>query len=197
MENGRASALPALPEADSSDMDHFVERVLVLLPVLGFDFTRLRAEVLAAEADSSDPAFVYTLPTKGATARAREVDGEFIVLKNSTASAKPAPSWNSYKKLLDEMLDDGVLVPDPDNEDLYRFSRDYTFKSPSAAGSIVAASNVSGPVVWCVEGSGQTYRDWQDAKIEASEAEAETEATSDVAGTALEVINSEEDAQVG
>ncbi|MEM9405156.1 MAG: GIY-YIG nuclease family protein [Acidobacteriota bacterium] len=172
MENGKASTLPALPEADRSDMDHFVERVLVLLPVLGFDFSRPRAEVLAAEADSTHPTFTYALPSKGATARAREVDGEFIVLKGSTASAKPANSWDTYQDLHKEMLADGVLVQDPDNADLYTFSRDYTFKSPSAAGSIVAASNVSGPAVWCVEGSAQPYRDWQDAKIEQSEAEA-------------------------
>ncbi len=166
MENGKASALPALPEADVSDMEHFLDRVLVLLPVLGFDFTRPRPEVLAA--DSSEPTFEYTV--KGATARAREVDGEFIVLKGSSASAKPAKSWDTYRTLHKELVTDGVLVVDQANPELFTFTRDYPFKSPSAAGSVVGASTVSGRAVWRVTGTGQTYGEWQDTKIEASEA---------------------------
>lgn len=170
MENGKASALPALPEADVSDMEHFLERILVLLPVLGFDFTRRTAEVLAATADPAEPTFTYS--AKGATARAREVDGEFVVLKGSSASARPAKSWDTYRDLHKELLADGVLVQDPANADLYTFTRDYPFKSPSAAGTIVSASTVSGRAVWILEGAEQTYGQWQDAKIAAFEAQA-------------------------
>lgn len=168
----KASWRPSLPEAEVSDMEHFLDRVLVLLPVLGFDFTRPRAEVLAAEAGSSEPTFEYTV--KGARARAREVNGEFIVLKGSTASAKPAKSWDTYLNLHKELVDDGVLALDPTNAELYTFKKDYPFKSPSAAGSVVSASTVSGRAVWKVSGSGQTYGDWQDATIEASEQEPAT-----------------------
>ena len=170
LENGKASGLPALPEADVSDMEQFLERVLVLLPVLGFDFTRPRAEILAASADTTAPTFTYTV--KGATARAREVDGEFVVLKDSQASAKPAKSWDTYQDLHKTLMEDDVLVLDPQNAELYVFSKDYPFKSTSAAGSIVSASNVSGRGVWKLDGSDQTYGDWQDAKIEASEVHA-------------------------
>lgn len=165
-----ASSRPALPEAEVSDMEHFLDRVLVLLPVLGFDFTRPSPEVLAAAASTSGPTFEYTV--KGAKARAREVDEEFIVLKGSSASARPAKSWDTYRDLHKELLAEGVLVQDPANADLYTFSRDYPFKSPSAAGTVVSASTVSGRAVWRVEGTGQTYGEWQDAKIEASEATA-------------------------
>ena len=113
MENARSSELPALPEADVSDMEQFLERVLVLLPVLGFDFTRPRAEILAASADTTAPTFAYTV--KGATARAREVDGEFVVLKDSQASAKPAKSWDTYQDLHKTLTKDKVLVLDPQN----------------------------------------------------------------------------------
>lgn len=170
MENGKASGLPALPEAEVSDMEHFLDRILVLLPVLGFDFTRPRAEVLAAEAGPAEPIFTFT--AKGATARAREVEGEFIVLKDSRASAKPAKSWDTYQDLHKELLADGVLTKDPHNGDLYVFTKDYPFKSPSAAGAMVSASNVSGRAVWTLEGSSQSYGEWQDAKIAASEPQA-------------------------
>ncbi|MEM6673467.1 MAG: GIY-YIG nuclease family protein [Planctomycetota bacterium] len=167
MENGKASALPARPEADVSDMEHFLDRVLVLLPVLGFDFARPRAEVLAAEAGSSEPTFEYTV--KGATARAREVDGEFIVLKGSSASAKPAKSWDTYRNLHRELVDDGVLTLDPQNNELYTFTQDYPFKSPSAAGTVVGASTVSGRSAWKLSSTGESYGDWQDARINSSE----------------------------
>ncbi len=38
--NGTAPPLVALPEADASDMEFFVDQVRLILPVLGFDFMR-------------------------------------------------------------------------------------------------------------------------------------------------------------
>jgi len=170
MENGKASSLPTLPESDISDMEHFLERVLVLLPVLGFDFTRARAEALAAASGDTSPFFTYS--AKGATARAREVSGEFVVLRGSTASAVPAQSWDTYQALHKELLANGTLVRDSTNSSIYTFTRDHPFSSPSAAGSIVGSANVSGRAVWILENSDQTYGDWQDAKIADSEAAA-------------------------
>lgn len=170
LDNGKASDLPRLPEADVSDMEQFLDCVQILLPVLGVTFTRPRPEALAASVESGRLTFTYTV--KGATARAVEADGEFVVLKGSRASAKAAKSWDSYQDLYKQLTTDGDLVPDPDNKDLLVFTKDVAFSSPSAAGTIVSASNVSGRVVWKVEGTGQTYGEWQDARISASEAEA-------------------------
>ena len=181
MENAKASELPKLPEAHVSDMELFIERALVLLPVLGFDFTRPRAEVVAAATAASTEVPTFTYSAKGATARAREVEGEFVVLKDSRASAKPAKSWDTYRGLHQELLNEGVLVPDPGNAELYLFTKDYPFASPSAAGSIVGAANVSGPAVWILEGSDRTYGEWQEAKIAASEAQAPASETAAVA----------------
>ncbi len=133
---------------------------------MGFDFTRPRAELLAAGAGPSEPTFEYTV--KGATTRARELDGEFVVLKGSTASARPANSWDSYRSLHKELIDDGVLTLDPSNAERYIFGDDYPFKNPSAAGAVVGAVNVSGRAAWRVSGTGETYGEWQDANIEAS-----------------------------
>jgi hypothetical protein len=172
MENAKASELPKLPEAHVSDMELFIERALVLLPVLGFDFTRPRAEVVAATTAESAKVPTFVFETKGAKALAREVEGQFVVLKGSTASSKPAESWKTYQEVYAQLKADGVLVPHASDTKLLLFTDDFPFDSPSAAGSIVSGNNVSGRQAWFVENTEQTYGQWQDAKIAASEAQA-------------------------
>ena len=48
----------------------------------------------------------------------------------------------------------------------YEFTQDYSFTSPSAAASVIAARNTNGRAHWKHEASGQTYADWRDAQVE-------------------------------
>ena len=43
------------------------------------------------------------------------------------------------------LVKQGVLVPDADH---FKFTQDYTFNSPSQAGSIPCGHGVAGPTVW-------------------------------------------------
>lgn len=71
----------SLPESDQADMGFFIEQLRTILPVL--DFESLRSPAIAsAEADTERPAlttesllFVFTMPSKGIAASAREQDG--------------------------------------------------------------------------------------------------------------------------
>lgn len=67
------------------------------------------------------------------------------------------------------MVEDGRLIDGP-SPDLYRFTKDVVFASPSAAASIVAARSASGPREWKISGSGETYRDWRAKKLDATPA---------------------------
>jgi hypothetical protein len=147
-------------------MEQFLAHVEIVLPMLGIYLLRPPPDGRAS-ASPTEPGFTYSV--KGVVARAREVDGEFVVLKDSRASAKPARSWDTYQDLRAQLIKDGALIPDPSDGSLLWFMRDVAFSSPSAAGSIVSASNVSGRAVWKVEGSEQTYGEWQDTKIAVSE----------------------------
>jgi hypothetical protein len=82
--------------------------------------------------------------------RAQEIDGEFVVLKGSTARKQGVPSWTSYKALRDQLVQEGKLA-DGTNPSLYVFSDDVPFNSPSAAAAVVFGGNQRGPLVWRTE----------------------------------------------
>ena len=95
----------------------------------------------------------------GTRARAQEVDGEFVVLRGSTARKQGTPSRTSYKALRDLLVQEGKLVDTPDPS-LYMFAEGVPFKSPIAAAAVVFGGNQRGPLVWKTENGSQTYRQW-------------------------------------
>lgn len=155
-----------LPESDIDDMNFFLEQMQLLLPVLGFTFLQpvptheqLRD---AAEGEAVSPLFVMS--PVGTTATAREYQGDFIVLKGSTARKEGVASWTAYRQLREQLIQDGQLAPAADQR-YYVFQQDVAFKSPSAAAAVVFAGNQNGPLVWKVKDTGQTYKDWTEAKL--------------------------------
>ena len=93
--NGTAPAPPPLPEPDLADMEYFLEQVQMMLPVLGFGFLQPKASTGAGSGmvGSGSPDFVLTV--KGGLARAREIAGEFVVLRGSQAR-REGITWTSY-----------------------------------------------------------------------------------------------------
>jgi hypothetical protein len=155
--NGTSPAGNPLPEADLSDMEYFLEQVQVVFPVLGLTF--LQPVPTAAE-----ERIVFENNDVGAHARAIESDGEFVVLKGSTARKDGSPSWSSYKELREELIQAGKLRQSP-NAEFLEFTVDVPFRSPSAAAAVVAGGNRNGRVLWRVEGDGRTYAEWQEARL--------------------------------
>jgi len=162
--NGTAPLLPPLPEPDIADMEYFLAQVQMIFPVLSFGF--LQPKPSAAEtadlAKADSPYFELT--ARGASARAREIGGEFVVLKDSTARKQGRESWSSYKSLREQLLEEGKLI-DSSNPDYYTFSQDVGFSSPSAGGAVVIAGNVNGRTAWKVEQTGGTYKSWHERKL--------------------------------
>lgn len=165
LSNGTAPPLPPMPEPDVADMEGFLSHVELVLPVLGFDFLKPRPVVRpagAVEVTASSPIFEYRVGE--ASAKAQEIDGEFVVLKGSTALATPKDSWTSYRGLRDRLVEDQKLIAVPDR-DLYQFAEDVPFKSPSAGGAVVYAGSINGRTVWKVAGTNQTYADWHQSQL--------------------------------
>ncbi|WHP68029.1 DUF4357 domain-containing protein [Phaeobacter inhibens] len=96
----------------------------------------------------------------GVRAFAVEEDGEFVVLEGSEALSGTGYVQQSYGKLKEQLLADGVLMPNG-NERL-RFVKPWSFSSPSAAAAVVLDRNSNGRVEWKVEGAKQTYHEWQE-----------------------------------
>lgn len=173
LENGNSAVLSPLPEAAQSDMEQFLEQIELILPLLNVNILRKpqtittpkNTEPLAAQDIPESTIFEMFLPTKGVHARAQEVDGEFVVLAGSEVTARFRNKKHFYSKLREKLEMDGTIVPTA-NPDKYTLPRDFSFASPSAAAAMIAGRAANGRLEWKVIGTGQTYGNWQQARIE-------------------------------
>lgn len=166
--NQTAPQFSLLPEAEIADMDGFLECVLTLLPVLGFDL------LTSPTANLSLPTETFELKTSFVSAKAQERGDEFVVLAGSHARIEGVPSWpNGTRSLRDSLVADGRLVL-ADDPTLYRFAQDTGFSSPSAAASVVTARPEQGPAVWKLAGSKLSYGDWRAKQVDLADPAAST-----------------------
>jgi hypothetical protein len=173
--NGTDPGYAGLPEADRSDMEFFLEQIQTLLPVLGFEFLR-RGPQPAADAGAGQagaatvapnmvsPLFNGDVRRYDITARAQEINGEFVVFKGSKARATWEGVDGSYTRLFNELIKSGVLAPTEDSRHRV-FTQDYAFSSPSAAASVVSGRTANGRTHWRLELGNKTYADWQDEQV--------------------------------
>jgi hypothetical protein len=162
--NGNSPAIKTLPESDVADMDYFLDQIKLILPVLGFDF--LRPPATGEHPSDAAKSPTLRMSEVGIMASAKEIDGSFVVLKGSTARRVGSPSWDSYINLRDGLVAQGQLLPHGQN--LFEFSADVEFSSPSAAAAVVAAANRNGRITWKLE-DGRTYAQWKEAQVEGAE----------------------------
>ena len=79
------------------------------------------------------------------------LDPEFLVLEESEVLAETEqvfalPEGSEARDLFDSLIEDGTLVPYGGRR--YVFIRDYVFRSPSLAASIILGRVASGPDEW-------------------------------------------------
>ena len=163
-----------LPEADTSDMEFFLAQIEVVLPVIGIDLLRPKPK-LRPVADGNSPAkvpaddglikLILSSKKHGYSAQAVAGDNEITVMVGSTALAEPPHSSNSYSDLRNELIDVGKLLKDPEDKRHLRFVTDVTFRSPSAAASVINGRNSNGRTEWIVEQMGMTLKDYQSEQL--------------------------------
>jgi hypothetical protein len=161
LSNVTAPDYQLLPEADRASMDHFFDRLMLVLPMVGFDIFSQQRSAQHQDGDlSADSGPVFVFSTSGATARAQEIEDGFVVLAGSTARRQPSATFQArYRALRDRLLDEGKLVMEGAHQ--LRFTEDVVFTSPSAAAAVVAARSASGPREWKLEATGQAYMEWK------------------------------------
>ncbi len=177
--NGTAPPPVALPEADASDMEFFVDQLRLMLPVLGLDFMRLHKATARTTIDATEkpgqadvaPLFRLASKKQGLEAQAREIDGEFVVLAGSDAAKDwSSTSDHSYSRRHAQLIKSGKLVPG--DKGRLRFAEDVAFRSPSAASAVILGRPDNGRVSWKVSGSNATYGDWQSEQAVKTSSEA-------------------------
>ena len=178
IENDTNPALPSLSEAAETNMEAFLEHVVMVLPALGVDCfvhnTRTRTSTPGNTMDPRVEAeFELHNRKQGLHATARMEDGEFIAEAGSRARPYWSGSGGSYRQLYLALVKSGILA-EGDAADLAVarlrvrvFRADYAFRSPSAAAAVVNGRPANGRLEWKVRGQERTYADWDNERLEA------------------------------
>jgi len=160
--NGEAGSKPKLSEMQIDAMDQFLNTLFLILPAIGIDVfndkTRKSAEKPGEEADKHE----FQIKNMGATLDIS--GGEYMVKSGSLAgkwkkNKSPDSGYARQQKLL---VDQGILVPD-EQDDRYKFKKNYVFDSLSAASSVVCGRPSSGPAEWRHVKTKKSYKEWREA----------------------------------
>jgi hypothetical protein len=174
LENGTAPAVPALPEADASDMDYFLAQLQIILPVLGVNAIRVpqpKPAVSQLEAATESPVFQLSHRKVGVEARAQQIDGEFTVLAGSSVvgswdaigkAASTRKAYASYRDQHEELITDGAIAVESGKG---RVTRNVVFSSPSTAGAVALGRSCNGRREW-IAGNGMTFGEWESRGVE-------------------------------
>jgi hypothetical protein len=155
LENANVPQLPSLSEADTAEMDGFLDEMLLIFPVLGLSvFERPQPQRAAAKR--------YYLRARGIEAQGYEDAGGFVVLAGSLVARDSVPSAQNYLVSIREALQArGVIAL---NGDGLRLAQDYTFDSPSAAAGVLLGRSSNGREVW-KDADGRTLKENQTASV--------------------------------
>lgn len=138
LDNGTNPGFDRIGEADRWDAEHFLEEARLVLPFLGFDFFRT-AEVqvsivppAAPDNPESQDLPIFETNVSGVSAKGKDTDEGFVVFVGSTARINETDTFpEALRVLRTQLLESGAMIDDANG--FYRFTRDVTFSSPSAA----------------------------------------------------------------
>jgi hypothetical protein len=162
--NGTAPPPPPISEADMAVMDDFLERMSMVVSVLGYDFLRTVEVIRDVNVDQDTQSPTFTLTSRGVSASAVETRGDFVVLKGSTARKQATRTLRNNVQLRTRLVADGILV-DSEDSNYYVLTADTAFTSPSAAGNVFSAQSINGRTAWKNQATGQTYAEWQEQRL--------------------------------
>jgi len=143
LDNGNTPQKPSLSAADEAEAIGFLLNMVGILPLVG-----IHAFERVPEQDKHE--LKLFLNAKGIKGAGYETSSGFVVSKGSTASKKATPSIpKSIVTKREALVDSGVLVEDGE---VFRFTQDTLFGSPSTAAAVLKAAAANG------------RDDWKDAK---------------------------------
>jgi Domain of unknown function (DUF4357) len=157
LENNANPAAPSLSEAELSDVEAFLEEMLLCFPVLG-------VTVFENPEIKIDPKRILLLERKGIHATGYESEDGFVVCKGSTAVAGTVSSiWTHAIALREELKKQGILIQK--TNELFELTQDYAFSSPSLAAGLLVGASINGRDVWRTY-KGITLKQLQEAQNE-------------------------------
>ena len=137
-----------MKEWQRAAMEEFIENASILMNALGY-------RVLVPKPQPTDTTEYFFCKASGADAKGFATNAGFLVLKGSRTSEKTVASFErhggAYFQLRGELEANGTIKK-------HVFTRDYEFRSPSAASSVLSGRVSNGLIDW-LSSTGRTLRE--------------------------------------
>ncbi len=154
LENSNKPQLPSLSEADSAEVEGFLDEMLLCFPVIGLS-------IFEKPTQRASQAKEFVITAKGVRATGYETAQGFVVSIGSEAVADEVPSISSYlSEIRKSLLLSGILKRESNR---FVFIQDYLFNSPSTAAGVVLARSANGRTEWQTK-DGRSLKEVQEAE---------------------------------
>jgi len=154
IENTVTPTQSSISESDRAEMEEFIEYIKLLVNTLGHKVFEEKREFKQKQKQE----IFFIKAARGADAQGEPTSDGFVVFKGSKAAATIVNSLpQAFKNLRESLLNKGVLSS---NEELYEFTEDYIFSSPSTAAVIVMGRNANGLIEWKLR-EGKTLKEFE------------------------------------
>lgn len=171
LDNGNMPGGASLSEAAAATMEDFLDTLGMVLPAIGVPMLQSGRRPDRAVLDASDDTvdqFRLTTPKHGIDATAELRGADFVVLKGSKVRGDWAGKghWDfGYASISKDLCARGLIDT---NQTPPQFTDNFAFNSPSAAASVVNGRPANGRVEWKHHETGQTFADWETARLAAT-----------------------------
>ncbi len=150
LQNGNTPLKVALSGHEKVAMEEFIQQVKFILSTADIKIFEEKEE------ENRDILLFHLRAARGADAVGYQVTEGFKVLKGSCVGDPLTRSCGEgYRKIRGQLIQDHILEKQKDGRII--FIRDYLFKSPSAAASVVMGGNADGLEMWRTE-TGETLK---------------------------------------
>ena len=154
VENSVAPTQSSISESDKAEMEEFIDNIKMLVNTLGHKLFDERPEAKPQQ----DQDYFYIKGTKGADSKGMPTSEGFVVFKGSKANLETVNSMQaSLVRFRNRLINENILI---NKDNYYEFGEDYTFSSPSTAGTIIMGRTTNGLIEW-KQKDGKTLKDFE------------------------------------
>ncbi len=140
IDNQTSPAKPYVTESMEADLLDNYETIKILLADLGFPiFEEIRKTAIKKKE-------ILYCKGKDACAECDLIDEGFVVFKGSKANREETKTGGAWVSgIRKKLIDSGILIPD---KNMFIFTEDYVFGSPSSAAAAVLGRRANGWIEW-------------------------------------------------
>lgn len=157
VENSVIPTQSSISESDRAEMEEFISNIKLLVNTLGHKVFEEKREIKNNQ--QQQPTF-WLKGARGAEAQGEPTTEGFVVFKGSKATLSTVNSISpSFAKFREQLIEQSVLVQ---NGEVYEFTEDSIFSSPSTAAVMVMGRNANGLLEWKLP-NGVTLKEFESA----------------------------------